>query len=58
MPRVRSDSAAALADCDRALELLRLACRVGSVEERAAARLSVDRVLDRRLVIVRRRRAR
>jgi hypothetical protein len=37
-----------VADCDRALELLRVLSRQGSVEERELAWLSIDEVLDRR----------
>lgn len=40
--------ARSVADCDRALALLRVMARQGSVEERLLARRSVDRVLDRR----------
>lgn len=40
--------ARSVADCDRALGLLRVLARSGTVEERRLARRSVDRVLDRR----------
>lgn len=44
--------ARSVADCDRALVLLRVLARQGSVEERLLARRSTDRVLDRRNVLV------
>lgn len=40
---------ATVADCDRALERLRLLTLEGGLEERALARLAIDDVLDRRL---------
>lgn len=43
--------ARSVADCDRALVRLRVLARSGSVEERELARLSIDHVLDRRLVL-------
>lgn len=40
-----------VADCDRALALLRVLSRQGSVEERELAWLSIDEVLDRRVAL-------
>lgn len=37
-----------IADCDRALALLRVMVRSGTVAERRMARIAVDDVLDRR----------
>lgn len=37
-----------VADCDRALELLRVMARSGTVDERRMARIATDDVLDRR----------
>ena len=37
-----------IADCDRALALLRTLVRSGTVEERSVARIAIDDVLDRR----------
>jgi hypothetical protein len=42
-----------VADCDRALRLLRLRLRMGGLEERALARIATDDVLDRRLELTR-----
>lgn len=39
-------------DCDLGLDLLRVLARSGSVEERVAARLSIDELLDRRNGVV------
>lgn len=50
-------AARSVADCDRALELLRVLARSGSVEERELARLTIDEVLDRRNELVGKRRA-
>lgn len=45
-------TAQSLADCDRALELLRVLARSGTLAERVIARRSIDHVLDRRNRIV------
>lgn len=43
---------ASVADCDRALELLRVLVRSGPVEARKIARIALDDVLDRRNELV------
>lgn len=47
-----------VADCDAALRLLRVMRRNGGVEERELAQLSIDRVLDLRNKLARKRRVR
>lgn len=41
-----------VADCDRALEQLRVMTRSGTIEQRALARIAADDVLDRRNELV------